>query len=195
MGTGNGGQRVRGGTWPWTAVSLALIAAAGALAMGSLARHGDALLAAPAWVQAAVGLIGLARNRSAVVAAGRAIARWVQGGFWRLRALIALLAALTLGAAAATVVLHEPRIFFDLAVLVMVFVAGLGAAAAVRGSSSRAATACSAEPNGGFATRSKWGAVLLIVAEGEGFEPSRRCYRLRDFQSRALGQAMRPFQI
>jgi hypothetical protein len=32
------------------------------------------------------------------------------------------------------------------------------------------------------------------VAEGEGFEPSRRCYRLRDFQSRALGQAMRPFQ-
>jgi hypothetical protein len=33
------------------------------------------------------------------------------------------------------------------------------------------------------------------LAEGEGFEPSRRCYRLRDFQSRALGQAMRPFQI
>ena len=32
------------------------------------------------------------------------------------------------------------------------------------------------------------------LAEGEGFEPSRRCYRLRDFQSRALGQAMRPFQ-
>src|SRR5215208_8229582 len=31
------------------------------------------------------------------------------------------------------------------------------------------------------------------MAEGEGFEPSRRCYRLRDFQSRALGQAMRPF--
>jgi hypothetical protein len=38
------------------------------------------------------------------------------------------------------------------------------------------------------------GQLLLIVAEGEGFEPSRRCYRLRDFQSRALGQAMRPFQ-
>jgi hypothetical protein len=35
---------------------------------------------------------------------------------------------------------------------------------------------------------------LLTVAEGEGFEPSRRCYRLRDFQSRALGQAMRPFR-
>jgi hypothetical protein len=35
---------------------------------------------------------------------------------------------------------------------------------------------------------------LLAMAEGEGFEPSRRCYRLRDFQSRALGQAMRPFQ-
>ena len=35
----------------------------------------------------------------------------------------------------------------------------------------------------------------MSVAEGEGFEPSRRCYRLRDFQSRALGQAMRPFQI
>src|SRR5215204_893572 len=34
---------------------------------------------------------------------------------------------------------------------------------------------------------------MLTVAEGEGFEPSRRCYRLRDFQSRALGQAMRPF--
>jgi hypothetical protein len=34
----------------------------------------------------------------------------------------------------------------------------------------------------------------LVLAEGEGFEPSRRCYRLRDFQSRALGQAMRPFQ-
>ena len=32
------------------------------------------------------------------------------------------------------------------------------------------------------------------TAEGEGFEPSRRYYRLRDFQSRALGQAMRPFQ-
>ena len=31
------------------------------------------------------------------------------------------------------------------------------------------------------------------VAEGEGFEPSKRYYRLRDFQSRALGQAMRPF--
>ena len=31
-------------------------------------------------------------------------------------------------------------------------------------------------------------------AEGEGFEPSKRYYRLRDFQSRALGQAMRPFQ-
>jgi hypothetical protein len=44
-------------------------------------------------------------------------------------------------------------------------------------------------------SQAKWGAVLLIVAEGEGFEPSRRCYRLRDFQSRALGQAMRPFQI
>src|SRR5215212_5358877 len=37
------------------------------------------------------------------------------------------------------------------------------------------------------------GFMLLMVAEGEGFEPSRRCYRLRDFQSRALGQAMRPF--
>jgi hypothetical protein len=35
---------------------------------------------------------------------------------------------------------------------------------------------------------------LNSVAEGEGFEPSRRCYRLRDFQSRALGQAMRPFR-
>src|SRR5829696_408886 len=35
--------------------------------------------------------------------------------------------------------------------------------------------------------------MLFVVAEGEGFEPSRRCYRLRDFQSRALGQAMRPF--
>src|SRR5919112_5154414 len=34
---------------------------------------------------------------------------------------------------------------------------------------------------------------MLTMAEGEGFEPSRRCYRLRDFQSRALGQAMRPF--
>src|SRR5215213_483712 len=34
---------------------------------------------------------------------------------------------------------------------------------------------------------------MLTLAEGEGFEPSRRCYRLRDFQSRALGQAMRPF--
>src|SRR5215212_3246261 len=34
---------------------------------------------------------------------------------------------------------------------------------------------------------------VLTMAEGEGFEPSRRCYRLRDFQSRALGQAMRPF--
>jgi hypothetical protein len=32
------------------------------------------------------------------------------------------------------------------------------------------------------------------VAEGEGFEPSRRNDRLRDFQSRALGQTMRPFQ-
>jgi hypothetical protein len=38
-------------------------------------------------------------------------------------------------------------------------------------------------------------ALPAWVAEGEGFEPSRRCYRLRDFQSRALGQAMRPFQI
>src|SRR5215208_4609117 len=36
---------------------------------------------------------------------------------------------------------------------------------------------------------------MLTMAEGEGFEPSRRCNRLRDFQSRALGQAMRPFQI
>ena len=26
-----------------------------------------------------------------------------------------------------------------------------------------------------------------------GFEPTRRHYRLRDFQSRALGQTMRPF--
>jgi hypothetical protein len=43
-------------------------------------------------------------------------------------------------------------------------------------------------------TSSQSGLALLIVAEGEGFEPSRRCYRLRDFQSRALGQAMRPFQ-
>ena len=33
------------------------------------------------------------------------------------------------------------------------------------------------------------------MAEGEGFEPSRRYDRLRDFQSRALGQAMRPFQL
>ena len=32
------------------------------------------------------------------------------------------------------------------------------------------------------------------MAEGEGFEPSRRYNRLRDFQSRALGQAMRPFR-
>ena len=32
------------------------------------------------------------------------------------------------------------------------------------------------------------------LAEGMGFEPMRRHYRLRDFQSRALGQAMRPFQ-
>ena len=39
------------------------------------------------------------------------------------------------------------------------------------------------------------GRRLLPVAEGEGFEPSRRCYRLRDFQSRALGQAMRPFRV
>ncbi len=31
------------------------------------------------------------------------------------------------------------------------------------------------------------------MAEGEGFEPSRRSSRLRDFQSRALGQTMRPF--
>src|SRR5215207_5931705 len=37
--------------------------------------------------------------------------------------------------------------------------------------------------------------VLFTMAEGEGFEPSRRCYRLRDFQSRALGQAMRPFHV
>jgi hypothetical protein len=33
------------------------------------------------------------------------------------------------------------------------------------------------------------------MAEGEGFEPSRRYDRLRDFQSRALDQAMRPFQL
>ncbi len=32
-------------------------------------------------------------------------------------------------------------------------------------------------------------------AEGEGFEPSRRYNRLRDFQSRALGQTMRPFPV
>ena len=31
------------------------------------------------------------------------------------------------------------------------------------------------------------------MAEGVGFEPTRRHYRLRDFQSRALGQTMRPF--
>ena len=36
--------------------------------------------------------------------------------------------------------------------------------------------------------------VQSYRAEGEGFEPSRRCNRLRDFQSRALGQTMRPFQ-
>ena len=34
----------------------------------------------------------------------------------------------------------------------------------------------------------------MEVAEGEGFEPSKRYNRLRDFQSRALGQAMRPFR-
>ena len=39
-----------------------------------------------------------------------------------------------------------------------------------------------------------WRDALLLVAEGEGFEPSRRYNRLRDFQSRALGQAMRPFR-
>ena len=33
------------------------------------------------------------------------------------------------------------------------------------------------------------------LAEGEGFEPSRRYNRLRDFQSRALGQTMRPLHI
>src|SRR5690606_4088042 len=33
-----------------------------------------------------------------------------------------------------------------------------------------------------------------VLAEGEGFEASRRSSRLRDFQSRALGQTMRPFQ-
>ena len=37
-------------------------------------------------------------------------------------------------------------------------------------------------------------ALNQLLAEGEGFEPSRRYDRLRDFQSRALGQAMRPFQ-
>ena len=31
------------------------------------------------------------------------------------------------------------------------------------------------------------------MAEGGGFEPPRRSTRLRDFQSRALGQTMRPF--
>ena len=33
-----------------------------------------------------------------------------------------------------------------------------------------------------------------LEAEGVGFEPTRRHYRLRDFQSRALGQTMRPFR-
>lgn len=35
--------------------------------------------------------------------------------------------------------------------------------------------------------------IAFGVAEGEGFEPSRRSSRLRDFQSRALGRTMRPF--
>ena len=33
------------------------------------------------------------------------------------------------------------------------------------------------------------------MAEGAGFEPAIRYYRIRDFQSRALGQAMRPFPM
>lgn len=32
----------------------------------------------------------------------------------------------------------------------------------------------------------------LVLAEGEGFEPSMRVHRIRDFQSRALGQLCDP---